>query len=52
MDGWRHADLPRKDEKRRLHPDLIAYDQLTDATQEYDRTIVRETQAICWTVLA
>jgi hypothetical protein len=48
MDGWRWADLSSKDEQRRLHPDLKPYDQLTDATKEYDRTFVRETQLICW----
>lgn len=48
MDGWRWADLPRKDEKRRLHPDLVPYEQLSDGTKAYDRTIVRETEAICW----
>jgi hypothetical protein len=48
MDGWRWADLPRKDEPRRLHPDLKAYDALSDATQEYDRIFVREAQQICW----
>jgi hypothetical protein len=48
MDGWRHADLPKKDEQRRLHPDLIPYAQLSDATKAFDRTIVQETQLICW----
>ena len=48
MDGWRWADLPSKDERRRLHPDLVAYDRLSDATKEYDRAFVREAQLICW----
>ena len=48
MDGWRWADLPSKDEQRRLHPDLVAYEQLPDATKAYDRTFVREAQLICW----
>ena len=48
MDGWRHADLPKKDEQRRLHPDLIPYAQLSDGTKAFDRTIVQETQLICW----
>ena len=48
MDGWRWADLPRKDEARRLHPDLQPYEALSDATKEYDRTFVREAQLICW----
>lgn len=49
MDGWKWADLPGKDEHRRLHPDLVGYDQLPDATKVYDRVIARETQLICWT---
>jgi hypothetical protein len=48
MDGWRWAHLPRKDEQRRLHPDLVDYDRLADGVKEYDRAIVRETQLICW----
>ena len=48
MDGWRWADVPRKDEQRRIHPDLVEYDQLADGVKEYDRAIVRETQLICW----
>ena len=45
MDGWRWADLPAKDEARRLHPSLAAYEDLTDPVKEYDRIYVRETQA-------
>lgn len=52
MDGWRYADLPRKDEMRRLHPDLIPYANLSDGTKEFDRAIVRETQEICWNAKA
>jgi hypothetical protein len=48
MDGWRSTSLPSKDEQRRLHPDLAPYAQLSDATKEYDRAFVRETQMICW----
>jgi hypothetical protein len=50
MAGWRWADIPSKDEQRRLHPDLTAYDHLIDQTKEYDRVLVRETQLICWNV--
>jgi len=42
------ADIPSKDERRRIHPDLVAYDKLSDATKEYDRAFVREAQLICW----
>lgn len=48
LDGWRWADLPGKDEKRRLHPSLVPYADLTDAVKAYDRALVEETQAICW----
>lgn len=48
MDGWRWADLPRKDETRRLHPDLQPFEALSDETKEYDRAFVREAQLICW----
>ena len=48
MDGWRWAAIPRKDETRRLHPDLEPFEALSDETKEYDRAFVRETQLICW----
>ena len=48
LDGWRWADLPGKDEKRRLHPALVPYDSLPDSSKAYDRALVEETQAICW----
>jgi hypothetical protein len=47
MDGWRYTDAPAKDQARRLHPSLIAYDSLTDDVKEYDRVYVRQTQAAC-----
>lgn len=50
MDGWRFGRIAKKDELRRLHPSLKPYDRLDDPTKEYDRVIVRETQAICWAV--
>ena len=48
MNGWRWGAVASKDEARRIHPDLVAYDRLIDETKEYDRAIVRETQEICW----
>ncbi|MBU1378878.1 MAG: hypothetical protein KKE02_05245 [Alphaproteobacteria bacterium] len=48
LDGWRWADVPAKDELRRLHPALVPYDQLSDEVKGYDRALVDETQAICW----
>lgn len=50
MDGWRWADLPRKDDQRRLHPDLVPYEALPDSSKAYDRVLVEETQSICWLV--
>ena len=47
MDGWRSTNRQSRDELRRLHPSLIAYADLTDEVQEYDRVMVRETQMIC-----
>ncbi|MFI4933947.1 MAG: RyR domain-containing protein [Caulobacterales bacterium] len=47
MDGWRWTDRPRKDEARRLHPSLKAYDELTEQDKEYDRVYVRQTQMAC-----
>jgi hypothetical protein len=48
MDGWRWADLPGKDEARRLHPSLVPYECLADDVKEYDRVYIRNTQTICW----
>ena len=47
LDGWRFADLPAKDERRRLHPALVPYDQLSDEAKGYDRALVAETEAVC-----
>ena len=38
------ATAPTKDESRRLHPSLQAYDALTEQVKEYDRVFVRQTQ--------
>jgi hypothetical protein len=42
MNGWRHAALPEQDKKRRLHPSLISWDQLSDSEKEKDRVQVRK----------
>jgi hypothetical protein len=47
MDGWRWADIPKKNEARRLHQSLVGYDDLTDEVKEYDRVYVRQTQTAC-----
>jgi RyR domain len=47
MDGWRTGPRTQKqDRAKRLHPDLIPYGDLPDGTREYDRVMVRQTQAI------
>lgn len=38
-DGW-IAGFPRDDE-RRIHPDLIPYDELSEQSREYDRVAAR-----------
>ncbi|HLK25686.1 MAG TPA: RyR domain-containing protein [Caulobacteraceae bacterium] len=48
MDGWRACPLAQKqDRQRRLHPDLRPYGELPDGTKEFDRVIIRQTEAIC-----
>jgi phage terminase large subunit GpA-like protein len=42
MNGWRHAALPEQDKKRRLHPSLISWDQLSESEKEKDRVQVRK----------
>ena len=44
MDGWR---LGGRDQARKLHPSLVAYNDLSDAVKEYDRVYVRATQEAC-----
>jgi hypothetical protein len=45
LSGWRPG--PARDNARRIHPDLKPYAELTEATRELDRAIVRE----AWTAL-
>jgi hypothetical protein len=40
-DGWRYG--PQRDDKRKEHPGLVPYEELTDAEQEYDRQTALET---------
>lgn len=39
LDGWRYGE--KRDNARRIHPDIKPYDQLADPVQEYDRIQVR-----------
>lgn len=34
-DGWHYG--PERDDRRKLHPCLVPYDQLPDSEKEYDR---------------
>lgn len=38
--GWVHG--PVRDDARRIHPDLVPYDELTEASRELDRSAVGE----------
>jgi hypothetical protein len=39
--GWRHGSA--RDDSKKEHPDLVAYDDLPESEKEYDRTSVLET---------
>ena len=39
LDGWRYA--PERDNTRKLHPNLVPYEELTDEIKDYDRAQVR-----------
>lgn len=34
-DGWRYG--PERDDEQKLHPGLVAYNELSDLEKEYDR---------------
>lgn len=40
-EGWRYG--PHRDDARRLHPNLVPYEQLAESDKEYDRQTVLET---------
>jgi voltage-gated potassium channel Kch len=39
MTGWKYA--PQRDDSRKLHPNLVPYDQLDEPTKDYDRAAIR-----------
>ena len=41
IDGWKYG--PRRDDARKEHPCLVAYDQLPDSEKQYDRNAAMET---------
>jgi hypothetical protein len=40
-EGWRWG--PNRDDERKLHPSLVAYEQLSESEKEYDRKTAMET---------
>ena len=40
-DGWRYG--PERDDARKEHPSLLAYEQLSEAEKDYDRNTAIET---------
>jgi hypothetical protein len=40
-DGWCYG--PSRNDKKKIHPDLVPYDELPDSEKEYDRRSVIET---------
>lgn len=40
MTGWTYA--PERDDARKQHPNLVAYDELDEPTKDYDRAAVRK----------
>lgn len=40
-DGWRYGDV--RDDARKLHPCLVAYDDLPESEKEYDRNTALST---------
>ena len=39
-EGWKYG--VQRDDKEKLHPDLIPYDELSDGEKEYDRVTSME----------
>ncbi len=40
-EGWRYG--PKRDDKRKNHPDLVPYERLLESEKEYDRIAAMET---------
>lgn len=40
-DGWRHG--PRRDDARKEHPSLVAYEELPEKEKDYDRSTAIQT---------
>ena len=40
-EGWRYG--PQRDDERKEHPNLVPYEELSEADKEYDRSTAMET---------
>ncbi len=40
-EGWSHG--PRRDDARKEHPNLVPYEELSEADKDYDRSTAMET---------
>jgi hypothetical protein len=40
-DGWRYG--PQRDDKQKIHPDLVPYEELPESERVYDRRMASET---------
>ena len=40
-EGWQYG--PRRDDERKEHPNLVPYEELSEADKEYDRSTAMET---------
>ncbi len=40
-EGWRYG--PQRDDERKEHPNLLPYEELSEADKEYDRSTAMET---------
>jgi len=40
-DGWRYGE--KRDDREKLHPCLVAYEELSEAEKDYDRNTALET---------
>jgi hypothetical protein len=49
-DGWRHG--PQRDDRRKVHPDLVPWERLAESSRAKDREAVRNLQTTYETALA
>lgn len=44
LDGWKYGDT--RDDQKKLHPDLVPWEQLSEAVKDYDRQPVKQIPSI------